>query len=87
MIVREHIGVIAEKIRDLLAEPYGLDVVQTDQSILSLQHHCSVSIGVVMFSGDQKSNEELLNQADQAMYKAKEAGRNTVQYYDPGNLP
>ncbi len=85
-IVREHIGAIAEKIRDLLAEPYGLDVVQTDQSILSLQHHCSVSIGVVMFSGDQKSNEELLNQADQAMYKAKEAGRNTVQYYDPGNL-
>ena len=86
-IAKEQAGAIAEKIRLLLAEPYDLDVVQTDQSILSLQHYCSASIGIVLFSGIQKTNEELLKEADQAMYKAKESGRNTVQHYDSTSSP
>ncbi len=34
-----------------------------------------------MFTGGEASVEELLGCADQAMYQAKEAGRNTVRIF------
>lgn len=43
----------------------------------------SPSIGICLF-GDQNANiDELLKQADQAMYHAKAAGRNTLRFFDP----
>ena len=41
------------------------------------------SIGVSLFSGHQHTIDELLKQADLAMYQAKTAGRNTVRFFDP----
>ncbi len=41
------------------------------------------SIGVTLFSGHQNSIEDLLKQADLAMYQAKTAGRNTLRFFDP----
>jgi len=38
----------------------------------------TISIGVAVFPQDGSSREELINQADQALYKAKEKGRNRV---------
>jgi diguanylate cyclase (GGDEF)-like protein/PAS domain S-box-containing protein len=46
-------------------------------------HHSTPSIGATLFD-KQKSTEELLKQADIAMYQAKNAGRNTLRFFDPG---
>ena len=42
----------------------------------------STSIGIAIFPGHADNSEELLKQADVAMYQAKQAGRNTFRYYD-----
>ena len=44
--------------------------------------HSSPSIGVAMF-GAGDTCEEVLKQADIAMYEAKAAGRNAVRFFDP----
>ncbi len=46
-------------------------------------HHITPSIGVTLFEGTQSSVQELLKQADIAMYQAKNGGRNTLRYFDP----
>jgi diguanylate cyclase (GGDEF)-like protein len=38
----------------------------------------TVSIGVAVFPGDAKDEEEIVLKADKALYKAKQAGRNRV---------
>jgi diguanylate cyclase (GGDEF)-like protein len=65
---------MAEKIRALLNEPYMLDAgeVQT-----------TPSIGIVLFKGSQESADSLLKHADAAMYQAKDAGRDTIRFFDP----
>jgi len=45
-------------------------------------HHSTPSIGATLFN-KQESVEELLKQADIAMYQAKKAGRNTLRFFDP----
>ncbi len=65
---------ISDKILAVLNRPYMLgDVV----------HHSSASIGVTLFQGDRLGIDELMKQADLAMYKAKETGRNLVRFFDP----
>lgn len=66
--------VIAEKIRGELSQPYMLN---------GLEHISSPSIGVSLFRGHQLSLEEILKQADLAMYQAKSSGRNKVCFFDP----
>jgi diguanylate cyclase (GGDEF)-like protein len=43
----------------------------------------SCSIGISMFPADAEDYENLLRLADIAMYQAKQAGRNSYQFYDP----
>ena len=47
------------------------------------QHLSSPSIGVTLFGEMQHSVEDLLKQADLAMYQSKSAGRNTLRFFDP----
>lgn len=65
---------VAEKIRLSLNEPF---LVGGD-----IQHYHSASIGVSLFCGHDKTTEALLKQADIALYKAKDAGRNSVRFFD-----
>jgi len=45
--------------------------------------HSTPSIGVTLFSNTGDSVDEILKQADIAMYQAKSAGRNTLRFFDP----
>lgn len=75
-------NVVAEKVREILAKPYVLKQQMIGGAESELTYHCSASIGVVLFINHEFSIEDLLKQADIAMYQAKRAGRNSIQYYD-----
>jgi diguanylate cyclase (GGDEF)-like protein/PAS domain S-box-containing protein len=60
-----------------------LAVLNDSFQLGSHHHYCTTSIGVVLFSDQTKSVDELLKQADIAMYQAKKAGRNTMRFFDP----
>lgn len=47
------------------------------------EHHGSASVGVTLLTHSQESVDEVLKQADMAMYRAKDAGRNTLRFFDP----
>ena len=66
--------ITAEKIRFELSRPYQLK---------GIEHISSPSIGVSLFRGHQSSLDEILKQADLAMYQAKSSGRNKVCFFDP----
>lgn len=67
---------VCEKIRDALNEPYTLQGVE---------YNGSPSIGVTLFFDHDVPLEELLSQADMAMFRAKDDGRNCIRFYD-GNM-
>jgi diguanylate cyclase (GGDEF)-like protein/PAS domain S-box-containing protein len=76
------VGVVAGKIRTALAEPYLLTVKADGQADMLIEHHCTVSIGVALFSSQEGSPNDVLKWADAAMYQAKGAGRNAIRLYD-----
>jgi len=78
--------IIAEKIRVSLEQPYVLLGHEQPGAAVRIEHHCTASIGVVVFKGQTKSQDAVLEQADQAMYQAKAAGRNMVRLYEPPAL-
>lgn len=43
----------------------------------------TASFGLTLFSDDKRSAEELMREADLAMYKAKEIGRSNIVFYQP----
>jgi diguanylate cyclase (GGDEF)-like protein/PAS domain S-box-containing protein len=65
---------VGEKVIAALNQAYQLKDVS---------HHSTSSIGATLFRGHLASVEDLLKQADLAMYKAKEGGRNTLRFFDP----
>ncbi|MEN9438024.1 MAG: hypothetical protein RIR09_2679 [Pseudomonadota bacterium] len=65
---------ISEEILVRLSDPYDLD---------GIEHLCSGSIGATLFHGIGHTIADLLKQADLAMYKSKETGRNGLQFFDP----
>ncbi|MFA5170762.1 MAG: CHASE domain-containing protein [Sulfuriferula sp.] len=75
-------GIVAEKIRVMLAEPYLLTFKQDGVSDKLVEHHCTASIGVALFINHEATQEDVLKWADAAMYQAKEAGRNLVIFHD-----
>ena len=79
---RAQAEIVAEKIRSRLAEPYRLTVRREGQAETSIEHHCTVSIGVTLFMNHDTNQDDILKWADQAMYEAKEAGRNSIRFYD-----
>jgi diguanylate cyclase (GGDEF)-like protein len=72
----------ADKIRQLLAEPYVLKTTTGAGGESTVVHHCTASIGVVLFIGNEVAPEEILKRSDDAMYLAKDAGRNRVKFHE-----
>jgi|GEM_PF-1811379 len=46
-------------------------------------HYSTPSIGITLFHGNQHTIDELMKQADIAMYEAKKDGRNALRFFDP----
>jgi len=65
---------IAEKILTALNQMYFLR---------EIPHHSTASIGITLFRGESTCIDDLMKQADLAMYKSKEAGRNGLSFFDP----
>lgn len=66
---------VGEQIIDALDVPFALDTQTTYQR--------ACSIGVTLFEGRERSIEELLKQADIAMYVAKTSGGNGLRFFEP----
>ena len=64
--------IVAEKILDVMQEPFHLDGHEV---------HVTVSIGITLYPMDDKDLSSLLKDADVAMYRVKQAGRNGYQLY------
>ncbi len=65
---------VAEKMIESLREDFTLDAYQ-----LSI----TPSIGISIYPEDGEASIELLRNADLAMYRAKDSGRNNFQFYAP----
>ena len=75
-------GLVAEKLRASLDKPYFLTFKKEGKTDLTVEHHCTASIGVVMFVNHDESQDHLLKWADAAMYQSKAAGGNQVLFSD-----
>jgi len=71
----------ADKLLSVLAQPYHLSAEPPGGTGM-VEHHCTGTAGVVVFNGTGEPDEALLDQADAAMYAAKQAGRNCVRLSD-----
>jgi diguanylate cyclase (GGDEF)-like protein/PAS domain S-box-containing protein len=65
-------SLVAQKIIDALARPVELDGHET---------YITASIGISIYPADAAEPETLLANADAAMYRAKEQGRNHYEYF------
>lgn len=73
---------VAEKICVALREPYLLKIWHDGKAEITIEHHCTSSIGAVLFIDHEANAEDILRRADMAMYQAKEAGRNQIKLFD-----
>lgn len=64
---------VCKKILATLNQPYDL---------AGHEHHSTASIGITLYPSQEMSLEELLKQADLAMYQAKTGGRNTMRFFN-----
>ena len=68
---------ILEKIRHISTKPFNIEGVD---------HSVGMSIGAAIYPNDANSAEELLKCADEAMYKAKNSGKNKIKFFQSNPL-
>ncbi|MEY4588407.1 MAG: hypothetical protein RL497_483 [Pseudomonadota bacterium] len=68
------VGEITQKLCLRMSIPYKIE---------NLDLHLTPSIGVSLYPSDGATPQELIKNADAAMYLAKEQGRNNFQFYKP----
>jgi diguanylate cyclase (GGDEF)-like protein len=69
----ESAAVVAERIIDSIGVPASLG---------GRDHHVQASIGIALFPDDGTAIDDLLRNADRAMYRAKEQGRGRAVFFD-----
>ena len=67
-------SVVADKILAAMDRPFHLH---------THEWRCTCSIGIALFGDVRKSKDEVLQQADMAMFQAKASGRNTHRFFTP----
>ncbi|MEO8331622.1 MAG: diguanylate cyclase, partial [Gallionella sp.] len=65
---------VGEKVLHAINQPYVLK---------DIEQYSTASIGISMFANYRQNLDDLLKQADTAMYAAKKTGRNTLRFFDP----
>ncbi|MHB1619641.1 MAG: EAL domain-containing protein [Sulfuricella sp.] len=68
----EDISVVTRKILTAMAEPFDID---------GHELYVSCSIGIALYPRDGEDAETLLKNADAALYRAKDLGRNNAQFF------
>ncbi|MBW9261461.1 MAG: EAL domain-containing protein [Candidatus Thiodiazotropha sp. (ex. Lucinisca nassula)] len=63
---------VADKLNENIAQPYLID---------GHEIRTTTSIGISVFPTSDETADDILRQADTAMYQAKEAGRNTFRFF------
>jgi diguanylate cyclase (GGDEF)-like protein len=66
---------LAQRIIGAMGEPFDIDGHQTS---------IGASVGIAVGPGDGLTPEELLRNADLALYRAKRDGRSTFRFFEPG---
>ena len=70
----EAAGSLAQRIITAIKQPYDLDGHQVV---------VSTSVGIAIAPGDGDTTDQLLRNADMALYRAKSDGRSTYRYFEP----
>jgi diguanylate cyclase (GGDEF)-like protein len=70
----QHVDMAANKVLGALSQPY---------EVQGHRLYATTSIGVSLFPQEDETADDVLMQADTAMYRAKEAGRNTLRFFLP----
>lgn len=70
----EAVSVELQRVQEILTRPFKID----DREIF-----VAASIGAVLYPQDGRSVEELLRNANAAMHRAKQRGKNNTQFYAP----
>jgi diguanylate cyclase (GGDEF)-like protein/PAS domain S-box-containing protein len=70
----EDAAVVAKKIIAQLNQPFDLEGTEL---------YVTASIGITLYPTDSTDRDELIRNADVAMYRAKDLGRNNYQFYTP----
>ena len=73
-VATEQTEAACNKIFSALNQPYQLDMHE---------YQCTISIGATLFNSHRQTTEELLKQADIALYQAKHEDRNTLRFFNP----
>ena len=68
------VGEVAKKVLDTVARPYLLQGTES---------RVTASIGISAFPDDGRTAQALLGNADMAMYRAKEQGKNAFRFFAP----
>ncbi|EGO63850.1 EAL domain-containing protein [Acetonema longum] len=71
---REKVGQIAENMVKLLSRDYDIG---------ASRNHMSASIGIALYPMHGATSDDLLKNADLALYAAKDSGKNTWRFYEP----
>ncbi len=69
----EQAEIIAKKVLFSLAMPYHIQ---------SMQHSVTGSLGLYLTQGQEIDADEIMKNADTALYLAKDSGKNTYRFYD-----
>lgn len=73
VLPEKHAAVLARRILDNLSKPFSIE---------GHEIHVTASVGISIYNSPQNNPNELMRQADTALYKAKESGRSMFFFFD-----